>query len=301
MAKAPRLIEIREFDLVKLTKVDVLDQSFKVQFFCLFAFPGGKNDANLMKLEKDDKGKYLFAFDSTTNKPTWLPSAGWFCDQFDTNNGIDWKILDKDVMVAGEDILFKIRIEGSFYERLELVEFPFDKQDLTISLAVNCRTTGNTPVTLAVAENASLAVDMDEGFQLSQFYTVETKCDPDGREVLDSAGKRLANVRIACTEVGTSADRMFPTMNISVKIIRKPAYYVYNVTVPMVIFNILAFMQFTIAPQFIPERLSISLTLVLTTAAYKFAVASLVPALSYMTFLDECVPRPHADSAHTGS
>ena len=156
-------------------------------------------------------------------------------------------------------------------------------------------------VTLEVAENASLAVDMDEGFQLSQFYTVETKCDPDGHEVLDSAGKRLANVRIACTEVGTSADRMFPTMNISVKIIRKPAYYVYNVTVPMVIFNILAFMQFTIAPQFIPERLSISLTLVLTTAAYKFAVASLVPALSYMTFLDECVPRPHADSAHTGS
>ena len=69
MAKAPRLIELRQFDLVKLTKVDVLDQSFKVQFFCLFAFPGGKNDADLMKLEKDDMGKYCLRLTAPQTSP----------------------------------------------------------------------------------------------------------------------------------------------------------------------------------------------------------------------------------------
>ena len=37
---------------------------------------------------------------------------------------------------------------------------------------------------------------------------------------------------------------------------------------------------------YVAERLSISLTLVLTTAAFKLATLSLVPALPYMTLLD---------------
>lgn len=191
-------------------------------------------------------------------------------------------------MVSGDDIMIKMRIEGSFYERLELWDFPFDKQDLTMSLAVNVRTTGNTPVTLAVADDVLLAVDMDEGMQLSQFFTIDTLKADDGSVLTDRSGKQMAKVDVVCTETGTAADRMFPAMNISIKIIRKPEYYVFNVTVPMIIFNCLAFLQFTISPEFVPERLSISLTLVLTVAAYKFAVASLVPALSYMTMLDEC-------------
>ena len=206
-----------------------------------------------------------------------------------TNNGIKWQWLDREVMIVGQDIMLKLRIEGEFYEKLELNEFPFDEQDLTISLAVNVRTTGNTPVKLAVAEDALLSVDMDEGHQLSHLYTFETRTLPDESALADGSGavKPMANVRVLCTETGTSADRMFPAMKISVKIVRKASYYVFNVAVPMIIFNCLAFLQFTIAPQFVPERMSISLTLVLTIAAFKFAVASLVPALSYMTMLDE--------------
>lgn len=78
----PRLLELRQFDLVKLTHVDVLEQMFRVQFFCLFAFPGGAKDEDLMRLDKNPDGSYKFAM-GEDNKPTWLPSAGWFCDQLD--------------------------------------------------------------------------------------------------------------------------------------------------------------------------------------------------------------------------
>ena len=49
----PRVIELRQFDCTKLTKVDVVEQFFKVQFFCHFAFPGGAKDTDLMKMERD--------------------------------------------------------------------------------------------------------------------------------------------------------------------------------------------------------------------------------------------------------
>ena len=123
----PRTLELRQFDCVKLVSVNVLDQSFKLQFFCHFAFPGGAKDPDLVKLDKDDQGMYKFGF-GADGKPNWLPSAGWFADQLDTNNGIDWKFMDKTVIVEDEDISIKFRVEGTFYERLELHDFPFDVQ-----------------------------------------------------------------------------------------------------------------------------------------------------------------------------
>ena len=49
-------------------------------------------------------------------------------DQFDTNNGIEWAFLDKNVFAMGDDMLINLRIEGTFFERLELYDFPFDVQ-----------------------------------------------------------------------------------------------------------------------------------------------------------------------------
>ena len=155
-----------------------------------------------------------------------------------------------------------------------------------MSLAINCRTTGNTPVELKVADDAALSVDGEDGFQVSNFYTLETKKDEHGQDVRDVRGLPVAKVDVICKDVGTSADRMFPSMDITFHIERRSTYYVLNVTVPLLVFNLLAFLQFGVDSLFIADRLSISLTLVLTTAAYKFAVASLVPALSYMTLLD---------------
>ena len=108
----PSPLELRTFDLTKLTKVDVLNQCFTLQCYMEFAFAGGAHDKDLMKMEKGDDGKYKFGF-GDDGKPNWLCSAGWFMDQFDTNNGITWKWLDQQVVAAGDDILIKLRIEGT--------------------------------------------------------------------------------------------------------------------------------------------------------------------------------------------
>ena len=100
---APRLLELRQFDLLKLKKVDVLESKFEVEFFCLLAFPGGATDEHLMKLDKNDDGSYKFSF-GEDGKPNWLPSAGWFCDQLDVSVPV---LLESLFTLAAELITHK--------------------------------------------------------------------------------------------------------------------------------------------------------------------------------------------------
>eukprot|EP00966_Prymnesium_polylepis_P248373 5742394-Prymnesium_polylepis.1 len=58
---------------------------------------------------------------------------------------------------------------------------------------------------------------------------------------------------------------------------------------PMASFVLLSFTQYPIDYDDSGTRLSITLTLVLTAAAYKFAVSSMVPTISYLTLLDKYV------------
>ena len=53
----------------------------------------------------------------------------------------------------GNDLILVARFEGTFMEPMELKGFPFDVQDLTASLAINCRTTGMMPVHFRVSES----------------------------------------------------------------------------------------------------------------------------------------------------
>ena len=76
-----------------------------------FAFRGGANDADLCRLTQNDDGSFVFPL-KENGEPTWLPSAGWFMDQIDVNNGVDWTIKEKEVMFSGEDLLLKIRMAG---------------------------------------------------------------------------------------------------------------------------------------------------------------------------------------------
>ena len=57
----------------------------------------------------------------------------------------------------------------------------------------------------------------------------------------------------------------------------------------MMTFGLLSFAQYSVTRDEPADRLSITLTLVLTAASYKFATTSMTPAISYITLLDRYV------------
>ena len=62
------------------------------------------------------------------------------------------------VTVAGSDLQLIKRVEGEFFSRFELRSFPFDAQDLTITIGTHCATAGPVPMTFTVPPSADMGV-----------------------------------------------------------------------------------------------------------------------------------------------
>jgi len=89
---------------------------------------------------------------------------------------------------------------------------------------------------------------------------------------------------------GGGAPNMYPAVNIAVRVARHTTYYLFNIVVAMGLFSLMAIL----APLAMPyhagsDRLGIALTLVLTAAAYKLAISTMVPTVSYLTLLDKYI------------
>lgn len=67
---------------------------------------------------------------------------------------------------------------------------------------------------------------------------------------------------------------------------RRAAYYMWNIGLPNFLLSLLVFTSFAIERQDLADRLSVTLTLVLTSVAFKYMVSQELPRISYLTLLD---------------
>jgi hypothetical protein len=110
---------------------------------------------------------------------------------------------------------------------------------------------------------------------------------PDGFELVESE-YTYSEVVIASADTGMD-DRTFPRLHIMVLVSRKPTYAMVNLMLPMTCLVVLGFLQFTIPIDAVGERIAVTLTLLLTAAAYRYAISTMVPMVSYLTMLDKYV------------
>jgi hypothetical protein len=210
-------------------------------------------------------------------------------------------------MHESDDLILKLLIEGKFHETLELEDFPFDVQQASLDLAFMVRTIGNAPIRwadvferlIACAHMCApglvftrcpfaccrlgLARDMQLGITVDSFLL------GNDYRVIGEVGKDRPLVTAEPHEVGTTNERMFPSIKLSVYLQRRPKFYIINISFPMMVFAALTFLQYEIEPSKVGIRLGNTLTLVLTAAAFKFGVAGLVPSLCYLTLIDHYI------------
>jgi len=269
-----RTLRVQTVDILQVSAIDDVSQRFSAQILAQFRIDGGALDA---ALTAGGKGFPMGA----DGKPTFLPPAGWYLAQFDATNVVPgtFEVLEERVLTIGDDLVLNLRFNGVFFEYMELQRFPFDVQDLQVTLACNCRTTGRVSVDLVVAKDAISAV-VPAGFQLFHLWDLVSTSSEDARS---------GAVTLTPTLWGPRPDRKFPAVIIGTRVKRRHSYYVVNIMVPMVMFVLLSMLQWVVPRYDAPSRLSITLTLVLTAAAYKFAVSTMMPAISYLTILDKYV------------
>jgi hypothetical protein len=162
-------------------------------------------------------------------------------------------------------------------EEYELHNFPYDTQDMHVHLTVN------VPVERAelFSDDQDPSLMMHKRFQHASIY--------------DIVHKQMLVAAISCSNVEESASaNIYPRCTFHTTLNRRYSYYVVNVALPLAILTFLAGLsagavdadgkRVTTA-----DRLSITLTLLLTAVAYKFIVSSSLPQVSYLTSMDSYV------------
>jgi hypothetical protein len=156
---------------------------------------------------------------------------------------------------------------------MELENYPFDIQALTFSVRLGCRVDGPFPARFVSSTNTFLS---------------GTSVQPDGVEPIIHEYEIGDEVVVEATEMG-SESRRFPRLNISVMVKRRPGYTLWSVALPVGVIAMMANIQFLVPLTDITTRLTVSLTLTLTAAAYKLAIESMTPNIGYLTLLDKYV------------
>jgi len=258
-----RTLTVRFVEINRLSDIDIMNQCFKAEFVLQLAFENGAHDEFLVDSSPD------FPLDAW-GRPNFRPSAQWYMRQVDFNNAIEYKQLDARVVVEGSDLLMMLRFEGTFAQPMDLLDFPCDVQDLTISLAFNCRTTGMMPVEVVTSPDLKTAIS-PEGFVGGKMWSMHDEVEVKGGVT------------------GTHADRMFPCVQMVLLAGRHPEYFLLNIAAPTFFFVPMAALQFCVPRNFVADRLTVTLAIVLTGVAHKYSITTLVPAVSYLTALDKYV------------
>ena len=119
----------------------------------------------------------------------------------------------------------------------------------------------------------------------------------DSIKTVDTENFALSNVWRLRPSVGVEdkeirmheLDLTYPGLRFVLCVHRRPGYYIVNVVVPTGLIVLLCACQYQIAAEDVADRMSVSLTLLLTTIAFKLVTSSMLPAVAYLTLLDRYV------------
>jgi len=258
----PRLctLQVARADITHLAEIDQISQTFYARVFLVLRIKDGASDPYLSSLYTgfpvDNDGRFTFR-----------PSARWYLGQIDFPNGKSIKNIESKVTKQGNDLQLIKRVEGHFSEEFELRSFPFDEQDLTITVSSNCACEGPVPVKFVEANSPQLGVD--------------TINFPHG-----NIWHLSPNLTAAFTTVGASRQRRFPAVHIRAGVRRKCGFIIMNAAMPVSVISFLSLTTFFVPPEDTSDRLELSLAVLLTSVAFKFTTSSYLPQISYMTLMD---------------
>ena len=170
------------------------------------------------------------------------------------------------------------RMLGKFAEAWELKDFPFDCQDFTVSMVIRYP---SDKFEMQFME--SQAHNLRPFIRNNAFAAVENSWQPPKRK----HNQLFVWQELVHRPVARPIQRQ--RLNVTVQLERIPWYYVSNIVGPMILIVLMSGCSFVIPSKDVADRLSASLTLVLTAVAYKYVVSQMVPPIGYSTRLDRYV------------
>lgn len=178
-----------------------------------------------------------------------------------------WNAFPASVDISPDgDVVFRQKIWGWFSQTLDLRDFPLDRQTLTISIVAPGLLESEVAM-VPMAREHGRSSGIAEEFSVPDFDVLSWKAQP--RPYVPFEGY-----------VGIAGFVM------EIDIERQMNYYIWKIIFPICLIVIMSWVPRWIDPKQIGTNIGIATTSFLTLVAYLFAVAHLLPPISYVTRMD---------------
>jgi hypothetical protein len=175
-----------------------------------------------------------------------------------------WLTLPEIVKISPEgEVLFHQRAWGSFSQPLKLKDFPFDRQVFSVHLA----TIDYSP------EEIEFVPDKNDKSGMAKELSVA-----DWEITGYSAESRPYKPSPATSPMAGFA--------FSFEAERKAGYFIIKVIIPLILIVAMSWVVFWIDPIESGTQISVAITTMLTLIAYRFAIDTDLPKISYLTRMD---------------
>ncbi|CAF0938693.1 unnamed protein product [Brachionus calyciflorus] len=170
------------------------------------------------------------------------------------------------------------RIQGTFFEKLELYHFPFDVQDLSIIL-----TSHRTLDEINLIQDYKIPAKMTKSASLDKhiwklYDHVNFKVHTIKSDLPPSSEYSTEEFETSCSH---------PAITMQCRVSRKPGYFIINCLLPTLMITVCVFFTFLMDYSRIQYRFSLLFTTMLTSITFRWAIhGRVLPTISYMTFLD---------------
>jgi hypothetical protein len=172
------------------------------------------------------------------------------------------RIREPQMLVSPNgDVAFILRSYGDFSFRADLTDFPFDQQQL--------------------------------GFQVVSTYGEEDVRLVSNPEMVGMAERlSVANWTVNVSDIRSSThyvppvDKHLARLDIMMKAERRAGYYTWQQILPLFLVVMMTWVVFWIPHDYVPPRVGLAATAMLTLIAYRFAMSSVLPPIAYLTRLD---------------
>ena len=175
-----------------------------------------------------------------------------------------WRALPEIVEISPDgEVVYRQHLWGSFSQPLDLKDFPFDRQVLTLQFLA----AGYTP------EEITFMPDPDSVSGVTRDPSV-----PDWE---------LRDWKLESKPVALSpGEDPVAGAALTIEAERRREFFIFKVITPLIFIVAMSWLVFWIDPKQASTQISVAVTAMLTLIAYRFVIGASLPRLPYLTRLD---------------
>lgn len=181
-------------------------------------------------------------------------------------NALELSSSDEDMRLKDKEtglVTASVRYQGLLTQFFRLKHFPFDSQNIRIDIGSRSNM-GKVQFVTHTSKESTISKFHNAEWQFDGFRAKFTSTDPDH----------------------SPTGAIYSQVHYKIKMLRYAGYYVWNIALPTFMLVCLSFFVSGVDLADFGTRMSITLTIILTTVAFKLAIGTTLPKVSYFTLMD---------------